>query len=274
VSHTYADADQFKDYLVSDGGTDFGTTDDAAMLRVLEGASRRVDAYCGRSSFGSGFGPRVASNVYDHDGGQYLDLYDDFLAVTSVTSASTTGATQVALTVNTDYLKVPYAAPHRALVFPGLGSGTIGSGYQVFTVAGTAGYAAETESVGACGTATTSATSLTLTSGSAYPGATLLIDSEQVYVTASSGGTALTITRAVNGTTAATHGTASTVSRYRYDRAVELATLRVAQRAWRAKEAGVTGDFGGGDIAVTGNRDTERSILRETVGHLRVYTVG
>jgi hypothetical protein len=262
VSHTYADTAMFKGFVLSNGATDFGTTDDAAMLRVLEAASRRVDAWCGRSAFGSGFGPRVASNVYDYDGSAWLSLRDDFISVTSVTAAATTGATQAALSSGPDYMTVPAAAPARSL---------LGSGYQVITVGGTAGYSVETESVGTCGTATSSATSLTLSAGSAYPGATLLIDSEQVYVTASTGGTALTVTRGVNGTTAAVHSSGAAVSRYRYDRAVELATLRVAQRSWRAKEAGLTGDFGGGDIAATGQRDTERSILRETVGHLRVY---
>lgn len=273
MSHTYADTAMFKGFILSDGATDFGTTDDVAMLRVLEAASRRVDAWCGRSGFGSGFGPRIASNVYDHDGSSYLELRDDFLTVTSVTSGGTTGDVQVAIAAGTDYMVVPASAPARALRFPGLGSGTIGVGYQVMTVGGTAGYGAETEAVGTCGTATASATTLTLTAGSAYPGTTLLVGSEQIYVTASAGGTALTVTRGVNGTTAAVHSSGAAVSRYRYDRAVELATIRVAHRAWRSKEAGLTGDFGGGDIAATGQRDTERSILRETVGHLRVYGV-
>jgi hypothetical protein len=273
VSHTYASVDQFKNFLLSGGNTTYDTTDDAEMLRVLEGASRRIDGYCGRSRFGSGFGPRVASNTYDHNGGPFLDFDDDFISVTTVTSAPYTGQAGVTMTSGTDYLlDPPTVSQKRRLIFPGLGSISIGSGYQVFVVAGTAGYDSETESVGAMATATSSATTLTLTSGSAFPGATLLIESEQVYVTAATGGTALTVVRGVNGTTAATHAASTTVSRYRYDRAVEAACLSIAQRRWRMREAGVVGDYGGGAVPTVAQRDSERSLLNGTIGHLRVFT--
>ena len=271
MAHTYASVDQLKSFLVSNGNADFGTTDDGALLLILEGASRRVDGFTGRSRFGSGFGPRIASNVYDHDASSYLALNDDFIAITEVTSAATTGATAGALVASNDYLAVPSATPYRALVFPGLGTGSIGAGFQVLTVAGTAGYSVETSSVGTIGTVSASATAVDLSGGVAYPGMTLLVESEQMYVTAATGGTALTVARAVNGTTAATHAASTAASRYRYDRAAESGTLLVAQRRWRQKETGLTGDFGGGSIPATAHHDTEWSLLRSTVAHLRVF---
>ena len=269
MAHTYADVASFKNFLLSDGVTDFGTVDDGAILRVLEGSSRRVDGFTGRTR--SGFGPRIASNVYDHDGSDFLDLDDDFIAVTSVTSAASTGEAAGTLVADDDYLTRPTFGPIRELIFPGLGTSTIGSGYGVITAVGTAGYSLETVNLGTMGTVTASATAGTLTAGLAYPGMTLLADAEQMYVTAATGGTALTLVRGVNGTTAAVHAASTTVYQYRYDRAVELATHLVAQRRWRQKEAGVTGDFGGGAMPFGGHRDTERSILNAEVGHLRLF---
>lgn len=271
MAHTYASLDQFKNFLTGNGASDYGTTEDAAMLAIVEGASRRVDSYTMRSRFGSGFGPRIATNTYDHDGASTLELHDDFITVTAVTSAPTTGDAGVAMVSGSDYLLAPATTPGRRLIFIGLGSVAVGVGYQVFTVAGTAGYGVETETVGAIGTATAGTTSISLTSGSAYPGTTLLVDSEQMYVTASTGGTALTVVRGVNGTTAAVHAASAAASRYRYDRRVESATLLVAQRRWRMREAGVTGDFGGGSVPGVVHRDSEMSILRSTVGDLKVY---
>lgn len=275
MSHTYADVSVFKAYLVSNGGTDFGTTDDAVMLAILEGASRRVEGYCDRSRFGSGFGPRVvASQGYDHDGTNHLELFDDFLTITSVTSAPTTGDTPVTLTATTDYLPWPSGVTQkRDLVFPFLGGNAIGWGYNVISVSGTAGYSNVSASIGAMGTATSGTVSITLTSGAAYPGATLLADAEQMYVTAATNGTALTVVRGANGTTAAAHAAGTTVYQFTYPAEVVSATLLVAQRRWRQKESGITGDFGG-QIMGGQNRDTEQSILRGTVGHLRIGIAG
>lgn len=274
MAHTYADTSIFKNYLADNGATDFGTTSDTVMLAILEGSSRRVDAYADRSRFGSGFGPRVAANVYDHDGSSVLRLDDDFITVTSVASAPSTGEAQTTLTVTTDYLTDPTYAPYRRLLFPGLGTNTIGAGLQVFTVNGTAGYATETESLGTMGTVSATSTAGTMLTGTAYPGMTLLNETEQMYVTAATGGTALTLARGANGSTAALHASGNSISRYRYNRSVETATLLVAQRRWRGKEAGVSGDFGGGGVPVSAYRDTEVSVIRATCGHLRIWSAG
>jgi hypothetical protein len=99
------------------------------------------------------------------------------------------------------------------------------------------------------------------------------VDSEQMYVTAQSGGTA-TVVRGVNGTTAAVHAASAAVSVYRYPREVVTACLQLAQRRHRSAQAGLTGDFGSGAMPLTGNRDTESSILRSTVGSLRIVAAG
>jgi hypothetical protein len=268
VAHVYANLDRFRKFL-ADGVTAGG--DDTTLLGFIEGASRRVDAFCDRSSFGSGFGPRIGTNRYDHDGASTIDLRDDVISGTFEILAGTGGGT-TALTVDDDYYLAPYGqTPTRELVFTGLGDGPT-SGLRVVTAAGTFGYSNETVTLGTAGTVSSSATTL-VTNGTPYGGMTLLVDSEQMYVTATSGGTA-TVVRARNGTTAAVHAEGATVSYYTYPAEVVSATLLVAQRRWRSRDSGASGDYGGGPLPTVVPRGTERSILNENVGHLRVYGAG
>lgn len=276
MSHCYASTDTFKAFLVSNGVTDFGTTDDAAMLTILEASSRRVDAYCRRSRFGSGFGPRTGTNKYDAAGGTCLTFDDDLLAVTSVTVYAGTGGTSSTLTTETDFFLQPYSgAPYRSLE---LLTAYLPSGLRVVSILGTWGAYTETAastttvasglSVGT--TATTFTTSATPTISA---GDTLLVGTEHLYVTGMATTTA-TVARGANGTTAATHADASAIAVYRYPRDVVRTTLLLAQRAWRAREAGVTGDFGGGGVPGTGFRDSESSILRALDSSYRAWLVG
>lgn len=272
MSHTYASVDDFKKFLIDGGQADWDDSD-ALILALLEGASRRIDGYCDRSTFGSGFGPRIAANRYDLDGARRVLLRDDFVGFTSLSMLDGTGGGTATLTLDTDVYAKPYSGPpYTELEFTGLGVGA-SSGLRVLTVAGTAGYPAESVVGLTMGTATAAATSLTLSAGSAYAGQTLLNQDEQMYITASDG-TALTVVRGVNGTTAAVHAAGQAVTWYRYEAAVHSATLQLAARRQRSAQSGVQGDFGGGGLPIVGHRDTEHSILRASVGHLRHYSAG
>jgi hypothetical protein len=151
-----------------------------------------------------------------------------------------------------------------------------GVGPRVTALAGKYGYQDVQTSVGTIGTATSSATSISLSGGAAYPGHTLLVDSEQMYVTASTGGTALTVTRGANGTTAAVHSAAAAATVYVYPSEVSDATLQIGLRRWKARDAGSDGSFGGGQLPaqVPAFSATELSILMRTVSHLKVLHVG
>lgn len=270
MTHTYASVAEFADYLRDNGSSDLGETLHPEWLVHLEGASRRIDAYCGRSRFGSGFGPRVGTNRYDYPGWT-LNLGDDLLSLGTVTTYESVGGSGTTLTDETDFLKEPYEpAPYRALRIHGDSSATWGGGDRGNEVFGTWGYSNETLSAGTVALASSTATAGTMTAGSASPGQTLLVGSEQVYVTASAGGTALTVVRGVNGTTAAAGTAAASV--YRYPREVTQACLQIALRRWKSRDAGVTGDYNGGLIPTQTPRDTERSILNATVHHLRIYS--
>lgn len=108
-----------------------------------------------------------------------------------------------------------------------------------------------------------------------FVGQMLRIDDEDVQITAiDEMSLGLTVLRGMNGTDAAAHTDNTVVNVFRYPAAVVDATVRVAQRRWKARDAGLTGDFGGGPtIPVTSFQDTEMAILKATVGHLRYVLV-
>lgn len=270
MTHTYADVDAFKKFLI-DGGDANWTGSDSTILTFLEGASRRVDGYCARSQFGSGFGPRTGTNTYNWPDGSCLDLRDDLLTITSFTAHDVYNDSGRTLTAGTDFIATPVGVtPYLELELLYGGSGVWGGAQAGNVIVGTWGYSNETAPLGTAALASGSATSAVITGGSAYAGMTLLVGSEQLYVTAS-GGTA-TVVRGVNGTTAAAGTAAASV--YRYPREVVSATLQIAQRRYRSAQAGVQGDFGGGGLPIIGHRDTEYAILRSTVGHLRRWAAG
>lgn len=286
MSHTYATVEQFK--TTQWGSANPGTVYDGVILSMLEAVSRKVDGFCGRSpAYQSGFGPRTGTNTYDAQGwyGGYtlyrdnmvMDLEDDLLTVTQATVLDQTGGTASTIVNGTDFYLQPYnVSPKRVLVITGLGQSYIVPGLQILSIAGTWGYQQGTRpSTVTLGSAGSTATSL-VASGSADfgTGATLSVGSEQMYVRAITGGTALTVDRGVNGTTAGTVAGSQAFSYYTYPSDVVTGTLAVAQRRWRMREAGLTGDFGGGDIPVAGFRDTERSILMAQVGYLRIVGIG
>lgn len=260
MSHTYASVADFKRYLIDQNEAEAAvwTDSDTIILTLLEGTSRRIDEWSNRSQYGSGFGPRTGTNIYDTwSWGWELPLDDDALSVTTLTVDGVSVGTA-------DYRLLPRGRDQkRDLQFLAGSSGT------AVQVTGTFGYSNETYALATGGSVSSAATSIVLTGGSAYAGQTLLIDTEQAYVTVS-GGTP-TIVRGVNGTTAATHAAAAAVSAYRYPRDVVSACLQVTARRHRMAQAGVTGDFGGGSLPITGHRDSEASVLRSTIGHLRLF---
>ena len=82
-------------------------------------------------------------------------------------------------------------------------------------------------------------------------GDTLLIDSEQVYVTGRNpAGNAITVRRGVNGAAAAAHPGGAAVARYLYPGPVVEAVLMQAARLWTRRGDGYApGPFGSGRTA-------------------------
>lgn len=277
MAHCYASVSELKDFIRDQGSASaagLGTANDALFLAWLEEASRSIDDYCRRTGQAhpmSGFGPRVGTNRYDGSGTNCLELADDLLSLTSLTTLPAIGGTPITLTAETDYYLEPYdRPPYRRIVLHEVATTTLF--YAVrrgVSAAGTWAYSNETAAsittvasgLAADAAATTFTTSATPT---IEIGHTLLIGSEQVYVTGLSGTTA-TITRGANGTTAAVHADTSAIAVYRYPRQVKVTSLRLAHRRWKARDAGLTGAFGDGQMPVTSHGDTELSIHRNGV---------
>lgn len=262
MGHVYANLTELKAFLT---GSNFGADRDPTLLTLLESASRTVDGFCNRSRFGSGFGPRLGINTYEirPHRGRFL-LFDDLLIASEVKRGTA---------VFEDYTRRP-GTPTRGLI--GSFSGTV-------TIEGTWGYSDLTVPAAILDEPSdlaADATTVNVDDGAPFAIAqTISVEGagddpdEQMLVTGIATN-ALTVIRGVNGTTAAAHNDGAQVSIYRYPQEVVDATLRVAQRRWKSRDAGLTPDFGGGQMPLTAHGDTERSILYATVGHLRMELVG
>lgn len=108
-----------------------------------------------------------------------------------------------------------------------------------------------------------------------FVGQTVQIGEEELLITAiDEDAETIDVVRAQRGTEAAAILDQAPVYAFRYPSQVVDATIRVAQRRWKMRDAGLTGTFEAGPgLPATVNYDTEQSILRSTVGHLRLLVV-
>jgi len=233
-----------------------GTSLDARLKSVLEGVARSLDSYCGRR-----FQPYTATHYYRAHSPDCLLLPHDLLSVTSLKTDPDGDRTYPETWATTDYDLMPdnAAAERRPYwrIMPtpegdyGFPAG-VARGVQI---AGVWGYWRDLLTLTATvqgGGVTGTATSITLSASSEVEaGHTLLIESEQVYVTAVNSSThVLTVERGVNGTTAAAHAAAVAVALYRYPTDLVEATLILASRIYRRKDSPL-GTVGGGDLGTT-----------------------
>lgn len=287
MPHCYATVAEFNEYLTDNGALKLAAQGGpmiALKLSVLEASSRRVDEFCERSRHGSGFGPRLGTNYYNPVCGNVLELDDDLLEITSVTTYDTPGGAGTTLTDETDFYKrrndVYGVPPYRQLEIHEAssavwGSATRGGG----VIVGKWGERDERKTISptvaeAVDTSETEIDVSALTDLS--PGVTLLIDTEQMYVTATTDAVtdSITVARGANGTTAATHASAAAIARYLYHPEAKLATLAVASRRLRSRSAGLTPAFTGEGMGVTMHQDTEWSILKAALEKLAYRSAG
>ena len=249
----YATLEQLKGFMT--GGT-YGDDRNALLLTELESGSRRVDGFCRR---GSGFGPVVATKTYTARRPGRLLLEDDLVELTGMTVDGTTKDPDDFTIENGRVLTGSFGRGATLAL-----EGTWGYGYQVIATGTTLDDDVDEVAV----------TIPVVDPTKLVVGQVLVVDDEQLLVTAL-GEASADVLRAQNGTTAATHEDEASISVIRYLAEVVDATLRVAQRRWKSRDAGLTMDFGGGPvIPVTAHQDSELAILRATVGHLAFGIVG
>ena len=233
------------------------STDDVRLLAKLRDASRAIDAYAKRR-----FYVETRTRTFEAHAGNCLILADDLLSITTLKTDVSGDRTYTETWATTDYDLCPENAlyesppepyweirrsPNGDYSFPsGLARGVqiVGSwGYYEVLERSTATLSAAIT--------TTTATTCTVSDGTQFGvGQTLKLGTEQVYVSAISTNT-LTLTRSVNGTTAATHLNAAVIDVYTYPE-VHTACLMLAARLWALKDAplGVTGSMEFGTVRV------------------------
>ena len=286
VRHTYATSDDLRDYLAGTSYSSGWTSDANAIRRILEAASRRIDDYCG----GGTFGPQTQTRYYDignnalRQSSQYqtISVTDDlvttnsssgvvpldgwFISPTTVTAyGATDRATSETLTEGhaNDFFLMPYNfSPKTILKLNEDTTKGLDAGQQTLSILGAWGYTADTVSVTTSDLiGSTTATSVSVTSAANLgPAQTILINTEQLYITSISGNT-LTVERGVNGTTADTHSGGTSLSRYDYPELVVQACLDLSKIVFRDRDMGAATSIGSGAASITGAEGEIQSIL-------------
>ncbi len=219
-----------------------GTADDAQLRLLIQAASRAVDNYCGRHFFAE-----TATRYFD--GAKEPLSIDDLLSVTTFKLDEDENGVYEATVAASDYYLWPYNGPKlfpKELVYiaPGGVYGAFANGVRKgVEIAGLWGYGTGLTATPYADSGATSAEELDasevgvdVSSGSAFEvGQTILIESEQMYITGIATNT-LTVRRAVNGTTAATHATGKAIYIFEYPEEVREAVFLVAGRLWRRKD--------------------------------------
>lgn len=286
LRHTYATADDLRDYLAGTSYSSGWTSDAGAIRRILEACSRRIDDYCG----GGSFGPQTQTRYYDIGFGnllnspQYLAVVDSnalaneteavsvipldnwLVSPTTVTAyGATDRATSETLTEGhaNDFFLMPYnKSPKTVMKLNEDTAKGFDAGQQTLSILGSWGYTADTISVTTSDAiSSTTATSISVTSATNLGSAqTILIDSEQIYITSISGNT-LTVERGVNGTTSATHSGGVSLYRYDYPVLIVQACLDLSKVTFRDRDLGTVAGIGSGEAAITSAEGEIQSIL-------------
>ena len=233
----YGDLTKLKDTSLLDDPAG-GSGSDTELLQLLLAVSEAIDNYCNRR-----FYPLTATRTFDGTADVVLPV-PDLLRVTTLKSDDNADGPFETEWAATDYELLPlnadptqhWGGPYHA--FRALTRGTkqtFDAGRARYEIAGIWGYRDFQEASGSLtdgAVADTTTTTVTVDDGTDFAiGQTVLVDSEQMLVTAISGNT-LTVTRGLNGTTAATHADDTTVSILRWPAPVERAALINTARIW------------------------------------------
>ena len=232
----YGDLTKLKDASLLDDPAG-GSGSDTELFQLLLAVSVAVDNHCNRH-----FYPLTATRTFDGTADVVLPVAD-LLSVTTLKADDDDDGTFETEWASTDYQLLPLNAdptqhwgrPHHALRT--LARGTkqaFARGQARYQIAGVWGYRTFEEASGSLtvGALTATGTTVAVDLGTDFAvGQTIVIDTEQMLVTNISGNS-LTVTRALNGTTGATHADNTTVSILRWPAPVERATLINAARIW------------------------------------------
>ncbi|KKK48788.1 hypothetical protein LCGC14_3141620 [marine sediment metagenome] len=237
----YGDLTKLKDNAALDDPA-AGTSDDDELFQLLLSVSEAVEGYCNRH-----FYPLTATRLFDGPGSTRL-LVPDLLSVTTLKGDDDHDKTFEVDWATTDYWTENYNAEptkHWGHAYDSLmarAQGTKASGFirgeQNYQIVGKWGHRDYQEDSGtttdSAGYTATATTIQAIAAGGAKLaiGQTILIGTEQLLIT-NIATNALTVSRGINGTTAATIAASQTaVSILRWPLPVERATLIWTARLW------------------------------------------
>ena len=239
----YADLDMWERRYSYD--EDLSDADRTELEAIMETASRDCDTFCRTHFFAE-----LATVILDGNGVPTLTV-PDLLSVTSIKLDEDRDRTFETTLATSDYLLQrpfvprPYdTKPYRRIVMDWVNGdfGRFVAQERLVEIIGEWGYTNDTEDTGETvqdsSEQDASQVTLLVSEGSKVSaGQTLLIGSEQEYVTAAPS-TTLQVTRGVNGTTKATHANGVTINRYVYLPKVRDACLIQSIRLWKRKATG------------------------------------
>ncbi len=289
IRHTYASIDSLRDYLAGTSYSSNWTSDTTIIRRIVESASKRIDNYVGMQSFG----PRTETRFFDIGSGTLRSSRQNIVAsypnetignssgfinsipldawlvsATTVTSYKATDrSTSEALTegYNADFWLKPYnSSPKVEITLNEDTTKSFYGGQQTLSILGTWGYSNDTTpEKTTTGTVGLAVTSWGVNDASGLSSAqTILVGSEQMYITGISSNT-LTVIRGVNGTTASAHTAGTSVYVYEYPELVSQICLDIAKVFFRDRDLGVIQTIGGGDMQITRSDKEIENNLRQ-----------
>ena len=269
--YSYISLDSLKAML-----RDETASDDISYRRVLESTSEQIDNWCHRA-----FRPVLAARVYTPKYASRIDV-NDLLSVTALATDENDDLVYEVTWASTDYALEPFNAaldlvPYKRISTKINGRYVFPLSPQSTQITGKWGYLERLETLPSSlsSAITATATTLALNSGNDVDILdTLLIDSEQLYVTGLATDT-LTVVRGVNGTTAAAHANAATVKRHRYPGPIVEACAIQATRIFLRPKApfGVMGAPETGYIRLRSELDPDVKVLLEPYRVLRIGSV-
>lgn len=267
MTNAYSDLTTLK----SSGSLNITTSNfDARLLALLENVSRWIDGHCNRHFY-------VLETTRRFMGGGIELQTPDLVSVASLKTDDDHDGVFEQIWASGDYLLYPLnAEPQQSwgrpysrvrVNLPGGTKTAFPLAYASVEVAGKWGFREALEDSGADvnegGTFGAADTTLTVTDGNKFAaGHTLLLESEQLFVTGTSAND-LTVERGVNGSAAASHPDASDLFLYRYPGAVVEACLLLASRLWLQR---------GGDPARVGDLKPDADVLRLLSSYRRPAT--
>ena len=250
--YSYASADALKTL-----SNITGTGSDAEYRRLLEAVTRQLDSFSNRT-----FRTYLATYYFTPESTRriLLDATQLGLGLLSVTTLKTDrdgDRTYETTWLTTDYDLMPFNAlneshPYWEIAITPDGAETFPRVARAVEIVGKWGFFEDlvrSASLMAEGLDATE-TDIDVDDGTNFEVLqTILVDTEQMYITAIATNT-LTVVRGVNGTTAATHLDNAVIDVYRYPNEVQEATLMQASRLWTRRASGFSNDIGFSDTGL------------------------